>query len=428
MLHRVHENIVKYKTAILYSSTSVIKAMTTMLVGFVIAKYVSPEDLGLWSTLLLFLTYSVFVQGGIINGLNIELPFAYGKGESAKAEKMAGVAQSFTLITSLIVCIMGVGLFFFYPTENGKVKYGILGITIVVIFTFYQAYLLSTFRSNNSFLKLSKIQFFEAILNIFTIILVVYFAYYGMILKSVVMIIFFVAILHIYRPIKTKLFWNKEIFYHLSKVGLPIFVLILIDSSVSTIDKVWLLKYTNLEQVGLYTFGLYALNLFVLFSSSIASYVYPKMTYNYAQNNDRLILWGYMKKVTWLLLLIQTPLVLIGFFAIPPLVEHFFPSYILSTTPMQILLIAGLMKGSVIGVNILWSMKMWKYMYVYVLSYAFLLAVFTFIGLKIFEEKLVGVSLGVLLANTLNLIIAINLSYRATHISRNETVNNIFNR
>lgn len=405
----------KYKTAALYSSTSIIKGCATMLSGFVIAKFVDPQDLGLWSTLTLALTYSVFIQGGVNNALNLELPAAYGKGDTRYAEKLAAVAQTFTLFTAVVIFIAGISFYLFYPTENPKVKYGIIGITFMVVLTFYQTYLSSTYRSNDSFLKLARIQFFEAIFNVTTLLLVFYFAYYGMIIKSVLTLLFFVTLLHLFRPIKIRFTWDKTVFLHLLKVGMPIFVLIFIDSTVSTIDKVWLLKYADLTQLGLYTFGLYALNLFILFGSSIASYIYPKMTFSYAKTNDPLILWRYMKKVTGILLLIQTPLVIAGYFVIPLLVERFFANYILSVPVMQILLTAGMMKGSVIGVNILWSMKKWKYMYLYIVLYAFLLLTMTFIGIQIFDNKLIGVAIGVLAADSINLISGIYLSYKATH-------------
>lgn len=386
-----------------------------MLVGFVIAKFLSPEDLGLWSTILLALTYSVFIQGGVINGLNVELPAAYGRDDVSKAEKLAAVAQTFTLLTCIVALVVGVATFFLLPTDNSKLRYGILGITFIIILTFYQNYLLSTFRSNNSFAVLSKIQLAEALLNIISISLVVYFAYYGMIFKAALVLLAFVLLLHINRPIKTNFYWDKSIFIHLLKVGLPIFILVVVESFLQTIDKIWLIKYADLNTVGLYSFGLYALNLFILLSTSIATYIYPKMTYAYAKNNDKLALWQYMKKITFLLLAVQTPLVIIGYFLIPPVVKEFFPTYMLSIEVMQILLIAGLMKGSVIGVNILWSMKSWKYMYLYMITYALLTIVSTYLFLHLNENKMLGVSIGLLIANALSLLNAYYLSFKATH-------------
>lgn len=413
---KIKQGFVTYKTPIVYASSSIIKAFATMLVGFIIAKYVSPQDLGLWTTITLALTYSSFLQGGIINGLNLELPYAFGSGDDEKGKKLAGITQTFTLVSSIIILLIGLSCLLFYPTNDDKIRYGILGITFVIILTYYQSYLLSTFRSNNSFLKLSYIQLSEAIFNVFTLVFVLYFAYYGMIIKSVTVLGFFVFLLHINRPIKALFYWDKKMFISLLKVGFPIFALVVLDSFATTIDKVWLLKYTDLTQVGLYSFGLYALNTFILFSSSIASYIYPKLTFEYAKNNDKIILWKYVKKITILLLAIQTPILILCFFLVPSLVVKFFPNYAGSLTVIQILLTAGVLKGSVIGVNVLWSMKSWKYMYMYQIIYTLMLISITFICMKLFSSKIEGVAYGVLIANALNLINALILSYKATHI------------
>lgn len=413
---KIKQGFVTYKTPIVYASSSIIKAFATMLVGFIIAKYISPQDLGLWTTITLALTYSSFLQGGIINGLNLELPYAFGSGDDEKGKKLAGITQTFTLISSIIILLIGLSCLLFYPTNDDKIRYGILGITFVIILTYYQSYLLSTFRSNNSFLKLSYIQLSEAIFNVFTLVFVLYFAYYGMIIKSVTVLGFFVFLLHINRPIKALFYWDKKMFISLLKVGFPIFALVVLDSFATTIDKVWLLKYTDLTQVGLYSFGLYALNTFILFSSSIASYIYPKLTFEYAKNNDKIILWKYVKKITILLLAIQTPILILCFFLVPSLVVKFFPNYAGSLTVIQILLTAGVLKGSVIGVNVLWSMKSWKYMYMYQIIYTLMLISITFICMKLFSSKIEGVAYGVLIANALNLINALILSYKATHI------------
>lgn len=62
------------------------------------------------------------------------------------------------------------------------------------------------------------------------------------------------------------------------------------------------------------------------------------------------------KKITKILIIIQTPLSIIGIM-VPILIRNYFPNYILSTHAMQILLFAGLFKGSVVAVNALWSLK-----------------------------------------------------------------------
>lgn len=404
----------KYKTPILYSGGSIAKSIAQLVVGFVIAKFVNPDDFGLWTTINLALTYSLFLQAGVINGLNLELPLAYGKDDNKGAELMAGTAQMFTLIASVLILIIGVLCFVFYPEENNKIRYGILAVTIVIILTYYQNYLMSTFRSNDSFSKLGFIQLADAFVNIATLSFVVYFAYYGLLIKAVIVLLIYVLLLHFYRPIKVRLLWDKKAFIKLLKVGFPIFSLAYIASIAATADKIWLLKYSNLTEVGLYSFGFFAFSSFMLFSTSIASYIYPKMTYSFAKNGDKNALWLLVKKITGLLLLIQIPLSIIGYYLIPIAVTNLFPEYMLSIPIMQILVFAGMFKGSVIGVNALWSMKKWNYIIVYQITSSIILVFLTYAGAKYFSVKFIGVAYGVLVTSFLSLILGFYLTFEAT--------------
>ncbi|MGE5499902.1 MAG: lipopolysaccharide biosynthesis protein [Syntrophothermus sp.] len=385
-----------------------------MIVGFVIAKFIAPNDLGLWATINLALTYSVFLQAGLINGLNLELPFAYGKGDDEEAKNMAGTVQTFTFFSSVLVLIAGIVVFSLANTQGEKIRFGILAVTIIISFSYYQNYLLSTFRSKNSFSKLSIIQFADAFVNILTLFFVAYYSFYGMLIKAVIVAANYVFLLHLTRPIKVKLIWKNSAIIRLLKIGLPIWGLVYLDSFSSTVDKLWLLKYTDFTNVGLYSFGLYTLTTFSLLSQSIASYIYPRMTYNYGKNNDKRILWNYVKSITKVLFIGQMGLAVLGYFVIPHLVAAYFPNYILSISAMQILLFAGVFKGSVIGVNALWSIKDWKYMITYQVIYSVLLIGLPFIGIHLMANKIIGVAFGVLSANFLNLISGLYLTYKAT--------------
>lgn len=412
---KIKQGFVTYKTPIVYASSSIVKAFATIIAGFFIAKYISPEDLGLWSTLSLFITYSLFLQGGVINALNLELPLSFGEGKNKRARLYAGVAQTFTLYLSAALLIGGVLVFFLFPFDNLKIKYGVLGISVIIAFTFYQNYLLSTFRSNNSFLKLSYLQIVDAIVNVITIALVFYFSYYGMLFKAIITLIIFVTLLHFNRPIKVNLKWDKQVFFKLLKVGFPIFALAYLESFALTFDKILLIKYTTLKDVGLYSFALYALLFSALFSNALASYIYPKMTFKYGQDKNKLILWQYVKKITLILLLVQLPFFVVGYFVIPPVINGFFPNYIESIVPMQILLFAGVMKGSVVGVNVIWSIRKWSYMIIYQVTYALILFALIFIFTNVCTNKIIGAAMGVMISNVINLIIGISLSYKATH-------------
>lgn len=404
-----------YKTPILYSSSSIFKAMVNLVFSFIMAKFVSPADLGLWTTISLALTYSVFLQGGIINGLNRELPYNLGLGEKEKALKLASVSQIYIVSVSVFLSVIGFMSSMIYPSSDPKLRWGIFTITIIISFTFYQTYLLSTFRSNDSFKNLSFIQYIEGFVTILTLFLVIRFSYYGLIWKNVIVIITSTILLHILRPIKVNFLWDKQIFLDLLKVGFPIFILGFTESVSYTMDKVWIIKWGSQEEVGLYSFAYYSYFVVTLFSTSIASYIYPKMTYKYGVSKDRLILWNYFKRITLYLIIILFPIVCISYILIPFLIENFFSQYILAARPMQLLLIAGFFKACVIGSNVLWSIKHWKLMIIYQVLNSFVFITITYIMYRFYSTTIEALATGVIISTFINFVCGLILSYIGTN-------------
>lgn len=389
------------------------QSITQLIIGFVIARFVPPEDLGLWTTLNLAVTYVSFLQAGLISGLNRELPYSYGKGNTQEAKKLAGTVQSITIITSIIILLAGLLCSVFYQFENVKIKYGVLAITIYIISLFFQNYLTSTYRSNNSFITLSKIQVINSIINLLSIIIIIYFAYYGLIIKSAIVSVLYTFHLFIARPINVGFIIDKNSLIKILKTGLPIWGLSYIESLASTFDKILLLKFSDLSSVGLYSFALYGYSLFLVLSITISKYISPRMSYKYGLNNDKKILWNYFKKITFFITIAQLLLVLVALSVLPYFTSSFFPQYKESIKAMQILVCAGMFKGSIIGVNVLISIKALKYLSLYQLIYSILLLISPLIGIKLFENPIIGVSYGLLFANILNFVSGYYLTYIA---------------
>lgn len=415
----VRRNVVAYKTPLLFTSASMIRAFATIAVGAVIAKFVLPEQLGVFTTLMLFVTYANFLQLGAVSGLNLELPLEIGRGNVEKAKRIAGTIQSFTVVSCIAVIVLG-SVFFSavnvdFNSSQNYVRFLIPIVLLIAALTFYQNYLLATFRSNSSFLKLSVIQLAESVFNLASIVLVVYLAFEGLIIKTVLVLLFYVIILHIARPIKVPFYWDTHLLKQVIKVGFPIFILSYIEVFAVSADKLFLINYSTLRDVGIYSFAAYSLTAFSIFSSSVASYLYPKLTFNYGKNKNRLILWGYVKKITILLLGIQSLLFIACYFAVPVVITRFFSQYVDSIPVIHLLILAGVMKGSVIGVNVLWSMKAWKSMVLYQVGTAVVLLLAIFIFIHIIDNKSVAVASGVLAGNIFGFILGIYLSYKETH-------------
>ncbi len=394
----------RLKRPALFVFSSIAKSLSQIGAVFLIARYVNPSDLGLWSFLYLFIGYSAILNLGTVSGLNRELPFYLGKGDIEKANRLAATALFISTIISLLSICVGFSLFLVYLKISVKLSFSILILSLLIAITFYENYFLATYRSSNSFRQLSILQFFISILNILSLALIYYYNYWGLLSKTLLVELLFVIILYWRRPIRVKLKWDKQSFIDLLKVGFPIYILAYIQALSVSFDKILILKLTDTTQLGLYTFSYYSFFAFSLISVSISNYIYPKFTYKYGETNNKSVFWNYNKKISIILLVMCSLIGLIMYFLLPFVFELFFPNYIESLKASQIFIFAGIFMCSTIGANILLSLKVWKYIVLYNIILSVLLIVCPLIFSFLIINKLIAISLGLCLAYLINFI------------------------
>ena len=113
------------------------------------------------------------------------------------------------------------------------------------------------------------------------------------------------------------------------------------------------------------------------------------------------------------------PVVAIGWFALPPLIEAFFPRYVEAIYPAQLMLASGLFTGLSAGTAVLASLKAWAALALLNgLTLALLWILPSFFAAQM--DPLVGVAWGWLLARAILLPIGLGLIYWATQTIRNE--------
>lgn len=395
----------KRKSIISYASGSLFNSFAQIISNIFILSYINPDELGIWNSLLLFQTYAMFLQAGIINGLNRELPFYLGKKDHEYAKSLAGSALYFFLISILLCCIIGILLFFFFSKELLIFRLTLLGIVIITITKFYENYLTSTFRSSHSFERLSKAYFFRGLYLIISVILVVLYDYKGYIIRMVTTAILMSTYLHFIRPIKAQPKFRLPDFKLLVKVGFPIFILSYIYQTSSTVDRLFLIKFSNFEMVGFYSLGYMVYSSFKSLPLTLANYIYPKMTYSFGSVNNSALLINQAFRINITIFLLMLPIAILGYFLLPLLIPLFFPNYIHGISAAQILLFAAVLSGSTIGVNAIWSMKIWKYIVPIQLLGALVNVISIYTGIKIFNDTLIGVSIGVVVSQFLYVII-----------------------
>lgn len=406
----------EHKAPALFTASSIWLSVAQMLSGVVLVHYVAPREMGLWSSVSLALTYSMFLLAGVQNGLSRELPYFLGANDQTTASRLAAVTLFCTCLGCVLIFVLGIAsdLFLVWHRAESNLIFTVLAMTFLVIFQFYQYYLFVTYRSKSSFIQLAGVQSWQGLIMVAALPLVVFFGFHGMLLRAVTVAALGLLLMHRIRPIRVSPAWSASSFLLMLKTGVPIFLTDYIRNVASTFDRVALLHFGGVEQVGFYSLAATANAAFQVVPQSIAHYIYPRMSHHYGRTNDPNVLRGMAWKVTLLVVLSMVPLAIIGSLMVPFAVKLLFPKYIPGIKAAQILLFSAIASGATIGSNALASLKSWSHLLWYQLSYSLVLAVGPFAGVALSSSPLLGVAYGVLFTNIVGAVLAIAATYLAT--------------
>ena len=405
----------EHRSPIFFTISSISLSVAQLASGVVIVHYIDPREMGLWASVSLALTYGFFLLAGIQNGLGRELPYYIGANKDGVARQLAATTLFYTAAGCVLTLLAGVGavVFLIWKNSDPKLTYAVAAIAILVACKFYQNYLFVTFRSKNSFMVLAGVQMWQAALMVLALPLLLW-GYNGFLARYVIVAGLSLYLMHRVRPIIVSPIWRTGSFVLLLKTGFPIFALDYIFNFASTIGTLALLKFGGVEQVGLYALAASATAAFAVIPQSIGHYVYPRMSHRYGSTNNPRLLWGTAWKTAFIVVGSMIPIAVVGSLLLPFAVKLLFPKYIAGTHAAQIALFSSAAFGATVASNALTSLKAWRYLIAQQLSYAGLLAITPFVGIRLFSSPLNGVAYGLLGANILGAILSLAITFMAT--------------
>lgn len=401
------------RTLVRFSTASAANSVTGMIAGFLILRWVPPDELGVWQALLIVQTYAGVAQGGVAHGLNRELPFRLGAGD-ASGRELAASAQTFCLIvgTVMVAAAVGTGLFLTEPSVRMSlpVVFAVAGIGV------YSNYLAVTFRADQAFERLAKIYIGMAALNIVTLPLVRHLGYPGIPIRVLLLALVQVGATHLHRPMRLALTLEWQHIRTLMNVGLPLFGFGWLIAVSATFPKTILLLTCGVTSVGQYAPAGAALAVIALLPGSVAQYIYSRMSFNLGKSNDLGALWRYTWKASLGTLVLVSPFVVVAAIAFPAVVLKAFPKYSDAAPAVVWTCIAGAFFACGMYSSALNSMKAWRWIAIT----TFTRAVSSF-GLPLAfvalwpVAPLAKVSMGYCLAGVVSFVVGLGCVYKATH-------------
>ena len=181
-----------------------------MVGGVLLGRLVAPATLGLFNGIGLVLGYAPFLQLGIFNGLNRELPYFVGKGDRDRVGELASAALAWALTVERtgqrgLVCVAG-----WYAAHGELWKAaGWATNAVMAVFLFYNTnYLQMTYRTSHDFARLALAHVIESSVGLLMLIVVGLLNYYGLCLRALAISTVSTLFLYHWRPLSVGPKWN----------------------------------------------------------------------------------------------------------------------------------------------------------------------------------------------------------------------------
>lgn len=329
MINKIRE----HKTLFKFLSSSILSLPVSILASFFTLKYIDPYFIGVWSAFTIFDTYLNIIKLGIYNGLNRELPFALGAGDTEKATTYVRTTYYFTIINIVFVLLISPFLIIRY-WDKTIILVTLLVYIVRILISFYSNYLSGTFRTSDNFNKLSNIQVANVVVKLVLCPLLL-LGFNGYLIFEIGQVFLEMIFLHYYKPFKVSPYFSKSAFIHLLKIGFPIFLMSYLIGFIDSIPRLYIINYGDTRLVGIYHPIFLLLGVMSIFPNVMTMYIYPKFSFSLGQNNDIMSLWNKMKKIylfSFFGILVFSVIV----FLCMDLFAMFFPKYIESIPYIKI--------------------------------------------------------------------------------------------
>ena len=309
---------------------SFVSMMLRMAGGVLQGRLVAPATLGLFTAIGLVLGYAPFLQLGILNGLNRELPYYVGKGDRRHVQELAAAAQAWAIAVgcaacTALLCVAG------WQLAHGELwqAAGWFTNAVLSICLFYNTYYLQmTYRTSHDFARLASVGVVESALGLVLLVLVAQFNFYGLCLRALSVGLVGTAIMFYWRPVRVSPKWNIHHLKHLLIIGAPIFGVGILYSWWGVMNSTLVLRFAGIEGMGLYSMVLMAGASLEFIPSAVSQVVYPRMAEGYGRSASVGELIRIARTPMMITAAVLLPVIAVAWLLVGPVVSFVVPAYI----------------------------------------------------------------------------------------------------
>lgn len=382
---------------ILFVISTIFFQAARLFVTLLVARWVGPEEFGIWNALSLFLIYGIVFSLGVPNGMNRLVPLLNGMGKEEKSQALIVTALWFSLLANIVLASLIVGLRIspFWPEKFRDATIALAFLSISwQMYQFFQLILKSRIKFN---VMIAQQILFAVLLLITALPLAYQYGIRGFILaQSVTSMLAIGYIIYRLRFIVPFKFEISDL-WMLIKNGLPIMTAGLLYTLLLSVDRWIIIINLGAEALGNYTLSIQCLGLLSLIPAAISQQLYPRMAYSFGRNSKVDALTNMIKQQSWLSGGTSWLLIFVMYFTLPTFINTFLPAYVGGIHAARITLL-GLLPLSLVGGFANFLNAIGKQIYYMVIQFiTLLIGIVVMNGLILWRKDITSVAAGMAL-------------------------------
>jgi len=383
------------RTVLSFSGAATLLSVVQLVANLLVIRWISPEQLGIWNTIIVFKSYALFLNFGVTNGLNRELPFLLGRNHRRVAKRIAESA----LFVSLAAAVLALATLTISSAmaETSQMRWSLQILGVVCALSFVNMYFGTTFRTNQAFLLFAKINVVLTGVELLTLLLPANYGYDGFLARIALIELVKLSLFLVFQPFPVLPRFSKFGFVFLISTGIPLFISTYLSAITDTFKRVILKGASSFEMVGLFSPALAVYSFNNLLPRILGQFIFPKLNHGLGAGDSPRSLWFKNVKFSVVNAILMAPVIVIGWFAIPPAIEVLFPEYTVGAHAAQLALLAGLFAPFQMLMNFFHTMKVWGWIYTLVVLKLTLFFVLQWVFVQAMEP-MSGIAYGVLMA------------------------------
>jgi O-antigen/teichoic acid export membrane protein len=401
-----------FSTFLKFAGGNLVFQIITILCELYLLKLVDVHHIGLWQYALLLQSYVIISRLGIINAFNREYPYLSSLGETEKSQSILQTTAFHVMLSMAVQALFFLALGSYYLLFSNDYY---LGFTMMVMVAYTSLDAFANFeeaklRGVFQFNKISSIKVIVSIVSILSLAFPYNYGFEGLLIRAILIQLFLVILFKAVSKVRTKPVFTRQRWIQLFNDGWKFWIWSYLRSFNKSLPKLFLVVFSSLTIVGLYTPINWLLLVFTLFTSSLSTYLYPTLSHRFAKGDKNLP--KQSLAINSLAFVLAIPLALVGYFLLPTVIKSYLPQYEAAIVPMQIALFASLFDIITVSATVWASLKDWSSMYKSTI-FSLLINIASLVWLYFNQaDLLVNVSLSILFSSVFSALLIVYMIFR----------------